>query len=219
MSKDRGELWVRGFVLNFLAQAVWLRGDRPRAAALAREAAVCKHAIDDRNGLAIALGEPGLDGGRIRQHERAACLLGCARRVRDESSLTLLELYHVQHQRSMSVAVQGLGQTAFDVALQRGQAMTIDEGGFAFAVEGKPPPQPSPAVQTEPHTGLTRRQLDIARLVADDLTNKQIAARLFLSERTVETHITHILNKLGAKLPDPAQSLDGSRGRAALTRH
>ena len=55
MSKDCGELWVRGFVLNFLAQAVWLRGDRPRAAALAREAAVCKHAIDDRNGLAIAL--------------------------------------------------------------------------------------------------------------------------------------------------------------------
>ena len=44
---------------------------------------------------------------------------------------------------------------------------------------------------------LTERQLEIARLVADDLTNRQIAARLFLSERTVETHITNILNKLG----------------------
>lgn len=44
---------------------------------------------------------------------------------------------------------------------------------------------------------LTDRQLDIARLVAQDLSNKQISDRLFLSERTVETHITNILNKLG----------------------
>ncbi len=68
--------------------------------------------------------------------------------------------------------------------------MTIDEGA-AFAVEDKHRPQPAPAVKTEPHPVLTRRQLQIARLIADDLTNRQIAARLFLYERTVETHITN----------------------------
>ena len=74
--------------------------------------------------------------------------------------------------------------------------MTTDEG-VAFAVEDKPPPKPAPPVISAPDPELTNRQLEIARLIAEDLTNRQIADRLFLSERTVETHITNILNKLG----------------------
>ena len=58
-------------------------------------------------------------------------------------------------------------------------------------------PQPEPAVKPELRPVLTGRQLEIARLIADDLSNRQIAARLFLSERTVETHVTNMLNKLG----------------------
>jgi DNA-binding CsgD family transcriptional regulator len=196
MSKDRGELWVRGFVLNFLAQAVWLRGDRPRAEALAREAAACKYAVDDRIGLTIALETLAWMAAELSQYERAACLLGSAERVRDESSLTLLELYRPQHERSVSVAVQGFGWKSFDAAFQHGRAMTIGEG-VAFAVEDKQPPKPAPAAKPESQAVLTGRQLDVARLIAGDLSNKQIAARLFLSERTVETHITNILNKLG----------------------
>jgi len=41
------------------------------------------------------------------------------------------------------------------------------------------------------------READVARLVADGLTNKQIGARLFISERTVDSHVRSILNKLG----------------------
>jgi DNA-binding NarL/FixJ family response regulator len=44
---------------------------------------------------------------------------------------------------------------------------------------------------------LGKRQADVARLVADGLTNKQIGARLFISERTVDSHVRSILNKLG----------------------
>jgi DNA-binding CsgD family transcriptional regulator len=196
ISKDRGELWVRGFVLTFLAQANWLRGERPRAEALAREAAACKHAVDDRNGLTMALetlASMAADRGR---HERAAILLGLAQRVCDLSSLTLVELHRHQHERSVSIIIDGIGRKALDAAFAWGRAMTIDEG-VAFAVERTRPSRPAPPVTVAPDTGLTSRQLEIARLVADDLTNRQIAARLFLSERTVETHVTNILNKLG----------------------
>jgi DNA-binding NarL/FixJ family response regulator len=45
---------------------------------------------------------------------------------------------------------------------------------------------------------LAKREADVARLVADGLTNKQIGARLFISERTVDSHVRNILTKLGA---------------------
>jgi len=45
---------------------------------------------------------------------------------------------------------------------------------------------------------LAKREADVARLVAEGLTNKQIGARLFISERTVDSHVRNILNKLGA---------------------
>jgi len=132
----------------------------------------------------------------LGHHERAAHLLGAAGRVRHETSQTLIELFRTQHERTESIALQGLGRKSFEAAFARGRAMTISEGA-AFAVEGKQPPKPPPPAGTERPLGLTRRELEIARLVADDLTNKQIAARLFVSQRTVETHITNILNKLG----------------------
>lgn len=195
-SRECGELWVRGYTLNFLAQAEWSRGDWRRGEAPAREAATCKHAIDDRTGLTLALETLARMAADAGEHERAASLLGSAERVRMESSLTVLQPFRPQHERLVSTAVQGIGQAAFDTAFEHGRAMTIDEG-VAFAVEGRQPPKPAPAAPSRPQAVLTRRQLEIARLIADDLSNKQIAARLFLSERTVETHITNILNKLG----------------------
>ena len=196
LSVERGEFWCRGYQLDFLARACWLGGDREKAEALAREAAVHKHAIDDRNGLTMVLETLASMAAERDGQERAAILLGSAQRVRDSSSLTLIELYRQQHERSVSLIIGGIGRKGFDTAYARGRAMTVDEG-VAFAVADKPAIKPAPPVKSAPDTALTPRQLEIARLIADDLTNRQIADRLFLSERTVETHITNILNKLG----------------------
>jgi non-specific serine/threonine protein kinase len=49
----------------------------------------------------------------------------------------------------------------------------------------------------DPSAGLTRREREIAALVATGLTNREIAGKLYLSVRTVEVHVDHALNKLG----------------------
>jgi DNA-binding NarL/FixJ family response regulator len=49
----------------------------------------------------------------------------------------------------------------------------------------------------EPRQTLTRREAEVAALAARGLTNRDIAAQLFLSVRTVEVHVDHILTKLG----------------------
>jgi predicted ATPase/DNA-binding NarL/FixJ family response regulator len=196
LSQDRGELWMRGYLLTFLAQAIWRQGDRRRAETLAREAATCTRLIDDRQGLANVLETLAWMAAESGRPQRAATLLGCAEQVRGQSAMTLMDLYRPQHDRSVTAIVRAIAERAFDAGFARGLAMTIDEG-VAFAVADQPAHQPAPPVKPTPDTALTPRQLEIAQLIADDLTNRQIADRLFLSERTVETHITNILNKLG----------------------
>ena len=55
----------------------------------------------------------------------------------------------------------------------------------------------SPVAAPVPEGPLSRRELEVAGLVADGATNAQVAARLFISERTVESHVASIFNKLG----------------------
>jgi len=95
----------------------------------------------------------------------------------------------------MALALGGLGQRLIDATYERGLTMTIDDA-MAFAVEEKLPPRPVTG-KTRTQSSLTKRELEIARLIADDMSNHEIATRLFLSERTVETHVTHMFNKLG----------------------
>ena len=167
------------------------------AEAMAREGAACKHAVQDRSGLQAVLETLAWMTAGRGAHERAAMLLGCAEQVRQASGVPFQELYQrQQHDESVALTTQALGRKAFDAAYQRGLAMTVDDALGLAETGRQQPPKPKPA---KPGTAslLTRREQEIAGLIAEELTTREIAARLFVSERTVEAHVTHIFNKLG----------------------
>jgi non-specific serine/threonine protein kinase len=130
-------------------------------------------------------------------HERAAMLLGSAEHVRKATGLGIPDAQRPQHERSMSLALEGLGQRPYDLAYERGLTMAIDDV-VAFAVEDRrPSPAVAATVKPKNEARLTKRELEIARLIAQDMTSRDIASKLFISERTVEAHVTNMLNKLG----------------------
>jgi DNA-binding NarL/FixJ family response regulator len=80
----------------------------------------------------------------------------------------------------------GLGAEALDAAIEAGRAMTLDDA-IAFAT-------PAPRGEL---AELSNRELGVLELVAEGLSNEEIAARLFLSVRTVERHLSNVYMKLG----------------------
>jgi predicted ATPase/DNA-binding CsgD family transcriptional regulator len=196
ISLESGELWMRGYLLNHLSKARWLRGEAQQGEALAQEGTACKHALDDRFGLAILIDTLAWMAAGRGAAERTATLLGYAQNLRESVAAIPLENFRVQREQSESSAREAIGEAAFAAALARGRAMTIDEG-VAYALDRKKPTKPLPAPVAEAPVPLTRREQEIAGLVAQGLSNKQIAAKLVVSERTAENHILNILNKLG----------------------
>jgi DNA-binding CsgD family transcriptional regulator len=191
-------MWARSYLLNALCQARWRQGDAELAEAMAREEAACKHAVEDRSGLQALLDTLAWMTAGRGAHARAAMLLGCAEQVRQASGIPFQEFYQrQQHDESIALTTQALGQDAFDAAYQRGLAMPVEDAlGIATTSTQQQPPKPTPASRG-PASPLTRREREIAGLIAEELTTREIAARLFLSERTVEAHVTHMFNKLG----------------------
>jgi DNA-binding NarL/FixJ family response regulator len=85
-----------------------------------------------------------------------------------------------------------LGDEDFDSAWAEGAALSTEEA-IAYAQRGR-------GERKRPESGwasLTPAELDVVRLVGEGLANKDIAARLFVSPRTVESHLSHVYSKLG----------------------
>ncbi|MFF0452842.1 protein kinase [Nocardia africana] len=89
-----------------------------------------------------------------------------------------------------------LGNDAFESALGRGNSMSTDEA-IAFTLDEKPRAANQTAAGEAQNVALTRREKEVAKLVATGLSNKAIARKLMISQRTAEGHVERILVKLG----------------------
>ncbi len=98
-----------------------------------------------------------------------------------------------------------LGDEAFAQALAEGQSMTADD---LLAIPQPPPPDTTSHAQavsaSVPYEPLTARELEVLRLLGQDLSNPQIAERLVVSRRTVDAHLQSVYAKLGVKSRDAA---------------
>jgi DNA-binding CsgD family transcriptional regulator len=204
LCERHGEQWVRSYVLRILALAHTVRGDWARAERHAREALRLKLAVHDVIGIALTLDLLASIAAARGDHEHAAVLLGGADRVWADidtgrwGSHTLNSVRRDSEER----AARALGREAFERAHRRGGALDLAElAGHELQEPGRPHPT-EPATATAPPHGdgtvrLTRRETEVAQLVAEGLANQQIADRLVIARRTAEGHVERILGKLG----------------------
>ena len=156
------------------------------------------HALSTGRGIQAALGiAEGFEclGGLAQSaedHQKAARLLGAADAIRQKAGSKRLLLYQAGYEAAVLALRSTMGDEAFGRAWDEGTALTLgDAVNYALRGHGE---RSRPAVGWP---SLTPAERDVARLVAEGLSNKDIAARLFVSPRTVQTHLTHIYGKLG----------------------
>lgn len=119
---------------------------------------------------------------------QAARLFGAAERLRQEAVASRQNPWQPRVERGMAEARNALGEPAWSRELGAGRALPVD-AVISLAMQRS----------GDRHTagGLSRREVEVARLVATGMSNRAIADKLFLSERTVESHVDHVLTKLG----------------------
>jgi predicted ATPase/class 3 adenylate cyclase/DNA-binding CsgD family transcriptional regulator len=122
----------------------------------------------------------------------AARLLGAAHMIRQRMGLVRFKAHDARYQAPVAALREAMGEKDFDAAWVEGSAMSTEEA-ISYAQRGH-------GQRKRPASGwasLTPTERDVVRLVSDGLANKDIATRLFVSPRTVQTHLTHVYTKLG----------------------
>jgi non-specific serine/threonine protein kinase len=193
LSEARGEQWARGTALWTRGAARWLSGDVSHAVEDTLACLRIKESLGDLHTITMAIDLLAVCLVAQEDYDRAAVLCGAGDSLWQTLRAPVQQgPYYAEIRRNAAETCrQALGDARFETAHRRGIELSVAEAIAAARNETAAPGTPA---LTSP---LTQRQWEIAELVTQGLGNREIAERLVLAKRTVDSHIEHIFGKLG----------------------
>jgi predicted ATPase/serine/threonine protein kinase/DNA-binding CsgD family transcriptional regulator len=207
LARELGNPWGIAKSLAVLARVLTVQGDDTTARAFYEESLAM--ASDKREiasgleGLAGVVVAQGTVGSFLAEALWAARLWGAAEALRETIGAPIPPVYHADYEHAVTAARTQLGEKSFAAAWAEGRTMTPEQ---ALAAQG--PVTISTPTSTEPSStppakpvitypdGLTTREVEVLRLLAQGLTDVQIAEQLVIAPRTVNNHLTSIYSKI-----------------------
>jgi predicted ATPase/DNA-binding CsgD family transcriptional regulator len=197
VSERSGNIWYKTYAQWAIGVATWLFGDPCGAAISVRAALFIMRRVDDPIGVALCLDALAWIAVSREEMARSLTLLAAADKAWAAISAPLPPVLRAHHEEALRAAQAPLPAAEYRTAFAKGSAMDQAEA-IAFALGESPRPRGDAGRVSGSGPGrLTRREQDVAALVARGQSNSQIAASLVISVRTVETHVQHIMDKLG----------------------
>ena len=194
ISREVHDLYSLEMMLLNLGLAALMGGELDHSKPLFVEALGIARQIDDRVAQYALLDALGCHAARSGKARLAAQLLGAADTVRLGAGAIVIATLAPLLADAEASAIEAIGASKFESELKAGRELSRDAAlGLAL---GEPRFAAVASSDVEPGL-LGKREADVASLVAGGFSNKQIGAQLFISERTVDSHVRNILNKLG----------------------
>ena len=194
--ESSGENWTTALAWFALSVVAATQGDHARATQAGRQSIRLRLPLVDRRNIGLNFEALAWSAALSGDLERAARLFGAAQAVEQAigTSMRAVGYFAELHERNERAVREALGDAAFERELDVGLRSSFDSAvDYALGVEKSIAESPAePAAEA----GLTRREWEIAQLVAHGKSNRAIASELVISRRTVEAHVEHILTKL-----------------------
>ena len=194
ITETRGESGFRSYLLWVLAIVMWRNGNHPRATRLLGQALTASRRVNDRLNAALCLQTLAWIANDNNDAQRAVVLTAAAEKVglsvgSPPVLFPNLLVYQDEYERETRRA---MSEQTLAAARREGAALSFDTAVTYALGERVSPTSTSAAGRT-----VTKREREVANLIAEGLTNKEIAARLTISPRTAQGHVEHLLTKLG----------------------